>query len=642
MVSFNLSASPECEPVTISSIPSSGAFFPLGTTHVRVTAVTAAGDTSTCTFDVTVVDGEAPTIQCPADIVTGNDPGQWGATVSYSVTASDACSGVNVTTNPPSGSFFPLDVTPVTCIATDGAGNADTCVFTVTVVDTQPPQIVCPADIDEIADIDSCGRVFTFSVTATDNLPGVRTNVTPPSGSFFPVGSTLVTAIATDLAGNKDTCFFTVTVRDSVPPVIDCPSDTVVGNSPGECGAPVSFGVSAADNCSEATVTSSIPSGTFFPIGVTPVTVIASDISGNADTCTFTVTVQDTQPPVLACPGDLAFPTDQGECGALLIYSLDPSDNCPGTTVSTNIPSGTFLPVGSTLVRAIAVDASGNADTCTFNVEVKDMEPPTISCPAPVEVANEPGQCGAVVNFDVSATDNCGEASLQVTPPSGTFFEVGTTSVVCIASDQSGNADTCTFDVTVTDTEPPLLAPMSDISVPNDSLQNGATLIFNISAPDNCPGATVTTDPPSGYFFPIGTTQVHVVATDNSGNTSTQNFLVNVTLVDDDLDGVNNGVDNCPDTYNPDQADANGDGIGDACCCVGMRGNIDNDPNGAVDISDLIALVEYSFNPEGSILACPAEADVDGSNTIDIADIIYLVDYSFGSPQGPAPVSCSP
>jgi hypothetical protein len=72
-------------------------------------------------------------------------------------------------------------------------------------------------------------------------------------------------------------------------------------------------------------------------------------------------------------------------------------------------------------------------------------------------------------------------------------------------------------------------------------------------------------------------------------------------------------------------------------CCVGMRGNVNNDPLDLVDISDLIYLVEYSFGT-GPAPVCTEEADVNGDGTLDVSDMIYLVDYSFG--DGPAPVAC--
>jgi len=85
---------------------------------------------------------------------------------------------------------------------------------------------------------------------------------------------------------------------------------------------------------------------------------------------------------------------------------------------------------------------------------------------------------------------------------------------------------------------------------------------------------------------------------------------------------------------NPDQADSDSDGIGDACCCV-MRGDVDN--NGSRDISDLTYYVEYLFGG-GPVPPCPAQGDTDGNGSSDISDLTYYVDYLFAG--GPAPPGC--
>jgi len=72
-------------------------------------------------------------------------------------------------------------------------------------------------------------------------------------------------------------------------------------------------------------------------------------------------------------------------------------------------------------------------------------------------------------------------------------------------------------------------------------------------------------------------------------------------------------------------------------CCIGDRGNVNGDAMDAVDISDVIYLVDYSFGT-GPAPTCIDEADVNGDGTLDISDLVYLVDYSFGS--GPPPVAC--
>jgi hypothetical protein len=117
--------------------PPAGTSFPKGTTAVNCTVKDAANNQSACGFTVTVIDTQAPTIACPANLIT-NTINAGDATVSVTFAApvaSDNCPGVSVVCVPPSGSQFPRGTTTVTCTATDAASNQTSCSFTVKVFD---------------------------------------------------------------------------------------------------------------------------------------------------------------------------------------------------------------------------------------------------------------------------------------------------------------------------------------------------------------------------------------------------------------------------------------------------------------------------------------------------------------------------
>jgi hypothetical protein len=104
--------------------------------------------------------------------------------------------------------------TNVTLTVRDNVGLTSQCTSTVTVIDTTPPQISCPANLTRIAP-PTCpvatSLVVTYTTpTATDNCPGVSVACNPPSGSVFALGTTTVTCTATDSANNKSSCSFTV------------------------------------------------------------------------------------------------------------------------------------------------------------------------------------------------------------------------------------------------------------------------------------------------------------------------------------------------------------------------------------------------------------------------------------------------
>lgn len=326
-------------------------------------------------------DTEAPTVNCPANITTSNDAGLCSAVVNFSATAFDNCSDVTPVFDIASGSIFNVGTTTVTASATDGVNLTGSCSFTVTVNDTEAPTINCPANISVSNDAGQCGAIVQFTPTASDNCPGVSVTTDIASNTLFSVGTTQVTATATDASNGKASCTFDVTVQDTEDPTISCPADITVSNDPGQCGAVVSFSVTGADNCPSTSINSVPGNGSFFSVGTTAVNSTITDGAGRTATCSFNVTVNDTEAPTANCPADITVNNDAGQCGAVVQFTPTASDNCPGGSVSTDIASNTFFSVGTTQVTATAMDAAGLTGTCSFNVTINDTEAPGITCP---------------------------------------------------------------------------------------------------------------------------------------------------------------------------------------------------------------------------------------------------------------------
>src|SRR5438128_4616652 len=99
--------------------------------------------------------------------------------------------------------------------------------------------------------------------------------------------------------------------------------------------------------------------------------------------CTFTVTVQDTQPPTITCPMNQTLLAN-ANCQAVATYTATATDNCttPPPTVMCTPPSGSTFAKGTTTVTCTATDGAGNTSMCTFTVTVNDTQPPSITCPA--------------------------------------------------------------------------------------------------------------------------------------------------------------------------------------------------------------------------------------------------------------------
>jgi hypothetical protein len=608
-VSYTFSATDACSVTNLICTPASGSVFPKGVTLVSCNARDASGNEAACAFNVTVRDSEVPALVCPADIVAAASTGRCDAAVDFAPTFSDNCPGLSVLCAPPSGTTFALGTTTVTCTATDLAGNTNQCRFSVRVIDTERPIVTCSSNLVVSCDSNRCDTIVSFATSVTDNCGAMNVSCTPPSGSRFGLGTNIVNCSGIDAAGNVGTCSFTVTVGDTQPPVVQCPGNLLAPTAAGRCDATVNFNVSATDNCGTPSGFCMPPSGSAFPVGTTTVNCTISDASLNSANCQFTVTVRDTEAPTVQCPADLLVNTGTARCDAVATFTPQASDNCSGVNVTCSPPSGTTFLKGTNLVTCTARDASSNSVDCVFKVIVRDVEKPQTTCPGNMVVSTAGNECRARVTYAASATDNCGGVTVACSPPSNSYFNKGTNTVSCVATDASGNTNACAFTVTVNDTIAPNITCPANILTNANRGQGSAVVQFAPAVSDNCPGASYVCAPPSGSSFQQGTTTVTCTATDTSGNTRACSFLV---IVND----TEPPVINCP----TNQIVATAIGRCDAVCNYTVT---------ASDNSQMVTIV--CTPPSGSVFPkgltdVLCKASDPASNTVSCGFTITVVD----------------
>lgn len=310
--------------------------------------------------------------------------------------------------------------------------------------DITPPTIVCPSNIVQSTDPGVATRVVSYPApVATDNGPSVTVTSVPSSGFAFPLGTTTVHATATDAAGNTAACSFTVTVRDTEPPVVSCPANIVRSNDPGQAGAIVSFTPTATDNVPGVIVFSTPVSGSFFALGPTGVNATARDAAGNLAACGFVVRVNDTEPPAITAPANVVVEAT-GATGAVVpdatLGTAAATDNAPGVTVTrTGVPAGNLFPLGTTPVSYVATDSSGLSAVAAQQVTVRDTTPPAITIVAPGPGPYAPGQ-SVVASY--SCADTVSSATCSGPVPSGIPVDtaVGTHSFTVTSTDAAGNS----------------------------------------------------------------------------------------------------------------------------------------------------------------------------------------------------------
>ncbi|MFD2201457.1 HYR domain-containing protein, partial [Shivajiella indica] len=529
--------------------------YPVGVTTITWNVTDVNGNAAAEVVQtITVTETQVPEITTNGDQAVDAEAGLCSAIVEVTASATDNCS-VGEPTGVRSDGLeltdpYPVGITTITWNVTDVNGNAAAeVVQTITVADTQAPVITTNGDQAVDAETGLCSAIVEVTATATDNCSvgeptGVRSDglaLTDP----YPVGETTITWNVSDVNGNAAAeVTQTIRVTDTQVPVITTNGNQNIDAEAGLCSAIVEVTASATDNCSVGDPVGVRSDGLAltnpYPVGVTTITWNVSDVNGNAaDEVVQTITVTDTQAPVITTNGDKNVDAETGLCSAILEVTASATDNCsvgdPVGVRSDGLPLTDPYPVGVTTIKWNVSDVNGNAATeVTQTVTVTDTEAPVITCPANISTTVAFGESGTAVSYALPiATDNCGTPSVQLIsgPVSGAVFPLGTTTVTYRATDPSGNTADCSFTVTVTesaDTEDPVISNCpANISVSNDAGSCGA--IVNWTAPtatDNSGLVNLTSNFEPGSFFPVGTTVVTYTATDAAGNTATCSFEV--------------------------------------------------------------------------------------------------------------------
>jgi len=374
-----------------------------------------------------------------------------------------------------------------------------------------------------------------------------------PDATLFVEGHYSVTILATDDTGVRSIgpVYYDVVARPvQQNPLIGVP-DNVYAEATSASGANVSFVVTGVSFVDPAPVIScDHNSGDLFPIGETNVHCTATDSFGSASG-SFPVFVFDTGSPVVTVPGDIVV----SSANPVVTFTVTATDVVDGPVeVVCNPHSGSTFDIGTTTVVCLAYDSQANVGVGTFNVTVSAG--PVLTLPANI-TAEATSAAGAAVSYTVTATDN---ATIVCTPPSGSTFALGTTTVNCSATATTGSTSG-SFTVTVVDTTPPSIVSitaspnnlwpdnhkMVDVTLSvilSDLVDAHPTAhIVSVTAnqPINGPGDGNTNDDDFAITGPLTlklraeragsadrTYTITIVATDASGNTASSTVTVSV------------------------------------------------------------------------------------------------------------------
>ncbi|MFM8371096.1 MAG: HYR domain-containing protein, partial [Bacteroidota bacterium] len=455
------------------------------------------------------------------------------ATAPTPPTVTDACGNAITPVGPTMGGNYTSceGTRTFTWVYTDCEGNSHPWVYTYTI---ELGELTVPAWGSSTV---SCITQFTQPTppVVTDACGNVLTPTGPNLGINYNSceGSYTYSWTYTDCKGNTNDWAYTYYIDNNTPPNVTSTNSSFNPDIENyTCGVSYTFpaGQSSciinkslsvptwADDCGSVVSDDYVTSNGIvlsrigdivignFPVGQTIVTFRAFDCANNTGTCTVKITVNDQQNPTLTgCPTNKLGNADSGTCTKTFNLVIPTaSDNCAVASVNYTVTGSTALTgtefpneltfnVGLSTVTYTVYDPAGNSATCSFSVYVNDAQPLTIACPANTTVSTDAGVCthtGIAGVFNVTVNDNCPPASQVYTLTGatastgsntldGVALNKGVTNIRWVVTDQGGVAKSCSFNVTVNDTEMP--------SVPADA-----------ASTVSCPSAMVAPTVPSG------------------------------------------------------------------------------------------------------------------------------------------------
>ncbi|MFZ1422702.1 MAG: HYR domain-containing protein [Saprospiraceae bacterium] len=418
----------KCTGVVITSNIQPGTIFNVGTTTINYLATDVCGNTAQWTFNITVSEccNVNPTMTCPLDFIacpgsstdptiTGVpkvDPGNPGCSTPI-VTYKD----IIISTGPCMGAT--RLIRHWSAIDPNDPNLKAQCLQDIQLKDTIAPHFISgPIDVNVVVDTITCSAIANWNLPdAKDNCAVISLVSTFTPGSRFPLGTTLVNYIATDVCGNSKAYSFKVNVIGNCcnkPPKIICPPDYFA--CPQINCNPVISGVATAIPYSSSCGT---PVITYVDVLIKNYSCInarlfkriwrATDPNDPKlfSECTQIIDLKDSIPPVFNyCPQDITVDA-KGDCEAKAWWNpATATDNCGVKQVTSNYKPGNTFPAGTTVVVYTALDYCGNLTNHSFKVTVLGTGL-KIQCPNNITVDKDPNWNGAVVNWNHPTVTTC-------------------------------------------------------------------------------------------------------------------------------------------------------------------------------------------------------------------------------------------
>lgn len=352
----------------------------VGANIVSLTITDTEGNTATCSAGILIFDSTAPTATCASTTLYLDANGSASLSPNDIGIADDACDIAQNTIDQTSFDCTDIGDNIVTFTSVDESSNSSMCTATVTVRDEVAPVAICQSVTIQL---DANGQASTTANAIDDSssdVCGIQSLIINQSDfDCDNVGSNSVTLTASDVNGNSSTCSTLVTVQDQVSPMAICQNVTIQLDANGQASTTAGeIDDNSSDACGIQSLTITQSDYDCSEIGSNIVTMTVTDVNGNSNTCSATVTVEDNIAPSATCQ-DLTV-TFNGETN--IDWTIDQiwdedasSDNCVDVfAVSQSLSQATCDQLGMVLTATVTIeDGSGNESTCNAYVTVDGL-----------------------------------------------------------------------------------------------------------------------------------------------------------------------------------------------------------------------------------------------------------------------------
>jgi hypothetical protein len=525
-----------CAVTSYTVAPNSFGCSNVGPNTVVLTVSDASNNSASCNAVVTVEDNTAPTALCQ-DLTISLDAGGNASIAGSDVDngSSDACGQVSLSVNPSTFTCSDVGDNTVTLTVTDPNNNTAICTSVVTVEDVTDPVAVCQ---DVTLQLDNSGNA-TLAASQVDNGSSdacgqVSLSVSPTTYDCADVfNSNVAVLTVTDVNGNTSSCTAAITVEDNIDPFADCIATSVELDINGQVsivGSDVDR--SSNDNCPNFTLSVSPSQFDCSDLGSPNVTLTVTDASGNTNSCTTTVTVQDNSAPLAVCQ-PLTVSLDNSGQVSIVGTDVDggSTDNCQASLSYAVAPNSFDCSnLGPNTVVLTVTDAATNSDNCNAVVTVVDDIAPVALCTNFTVDLDANGSASITANdVDGGSSDNCTTVSLSVTPSSFGCSNVGGNTVVLTVTDGSNNTSSCNAVVTVNDvTAPTALCQTTTVSLDASGAGSITAQDIDNGSSDACGQVSLSVSPSSFGCSDVGAPTVTLTVTDVNGNTSDCSIAITV------------------------------------------------------------------------------------------------------------------